>query len=221
MEGDLLQYSSGTTGRPKGIKRDLGPGPVPYDEDMVVTFLRAIQMPEGGVYLCPAPLYHSAPIMWSMAVHRMGGTVVVMERFDPRQALRLIQEHHVTHGQFVPTMFVRMLKLAEDERRSYDVSSLNTVVHAAAPCPVEVKRQMIEWWGLKISEYWSFVGSRRVHVHHRSRVAGASRIGGTIHAGLSAHLRRGWRGAPGGPGRHGLGRGDAVVLLPQRRKQGR
>ena len=89
---------------------------------------------EGDVYLNPAPLYHSAPMMWSMTAHRMGGTVVVMERFDPEECLDLIEEHRVTHGQFVPTMFVRMLKLDEDARGSRDVSSLQSVVHAAAPC---------------------------------------------------------------------------------------
>lgn len=154
-QGELLQYSSGTTGRPKGIKRPLRSEPATADEDLTVQFLRAIGFTEGKRYLSPAPLYHTAPLMWSMGVHMLGGTAVVMEKFDPREALRLIEEHRVTHAQFVPTMFVRMLKLAVAERESYDVSSLETVVHAAAPCPVEVKRQMIEWWGPIISEYWS------------------------------------------------------------------
>jgi long-chain acyl-CoA synthetase len=154
-QGELLQYSSGTTGRPKGIKRPLRSSPATVDEDMTVQFLRAIGFSEGGRYLSPAPLYHTAPLMWSMGVHMLGGTAVVMERFDPLAALRLIQEHRITHAQFVPTMFVRMLKLPAAQREPFDVSSLITVVHAAAPCPVEVKRAMIEWWGPIISEYWS------------------------------------------------------------------
>jgi long-chain acyl-CoA synthetase len=154
FQGELLQYSSGTTGRPKGIKRPLRPKPESFDEDMTVQFLRAIGFSECGMYLSPAPLYHTAPLMWTMGVHAMGGTTVVMEKFDPEETLRLIQGHGITHGQFVPTMFVRMLKLPREIRESYDVSSLQTVVHAAAPCPVEVKRAMIAWWGPIISEYW-------------------------------------------------------------------
>jgi acyl-CoA synthetase (AMP-forming)/AMP-acid ligase II len=107
------------------------------------------------VYLCPAPLYHAAPLGWSSVAQRLGGTVVVMERFDPVRALELIEEHRVTHAQFVPTHFVRMLKLTEEERRAHDLSSLQMVVHAAAPCPVEVKRQMLEWWGPIIHEYYA------------------------------------------------------------------
>ncbi len=155
MEGDLLQYSSGTTGRPKGIKRPFVERPISLEADATTAFLRAINFIECGVFLSPAPLYHTAPIVWSSGVHRMGGTSVVMERFDPTEALRLIQQYRVTHSLMVPTMFVRMLKLPEDERRSYDVSSLDTVIHAAAPCPVEIKRRMIEWWGPRISEFYS------------------------------------------------------------------
>ena len=107
------------------------------------------------MYLSPAPLYHAAPLVWSMTVQRMGGTVVVMERFDPEDCLRLIEQHRVTHAQFVPTMFVRMLKLPDEVRARYDVSSLRSVVHAAAPCAPEVKRRMIEWWGPIIHEYYS------------------------------------------------------------------
>jgi long-chain acyl-CoA synthetase len=110
---------------------------------------------EGDVYLSPAPLYHSAPLVWSMTAQRLGGTVVVMERFDPEDCLDLIAEYGVTHAQFVPTMFVRMLKLSERSRAARDVSSLRSVVHAAAPCAPEVKRRMIEWWGPIIHEYYS------------------------------------------------------------------
>ncbi|WP_409330885.1 acyl-CoA synthetase [Trujillonella humicola] len=153
-EGDLLQYSSGTTGRPKGIQRPLSGKPINLEGDPTVMFLRAVGFAEGGVYLNPAPLYHTAPMVWTMGVHRLGGTVVVMERFDPEQALALIERHRVTHAQFVPSMFVRMLKLPQEVRDRYDLSSLQTVVHAAAPCPVEVKERMIEWFGPIISEYY-------------------------------------------------------------------
>jgi acyl-CoA synthetase (AMP-forming)/AMP-acid ligase II len=154
-EGESMLYSSGTTGRPKGIRRPLtlaAPGEKP---DPVVAFLRLLGFGEGDVYLCPAPLYHAAPLAWTMAAQRIGGTVVLRDRFDPAETLRLIERHRVTHAQFVPTMFVRMLKLPEEERTGYDVSSLRAVVHAAAPCPVPVKRQMIDWWGPIVSEYYS------------------------------------------------------------------
>ena len=155
LEGDILQYSSGTTGRPKGIKRAFTRRPISLDADTTVAFLRAIGFGEGDVFLSPAPLYHTAPIVWSSGVHRMGGTAVVMERFDPARALELIQTHGVTHSLMVPTMFVRMLMLPQWQRLSYNVSSLQTVVHAAAPCPIEIKRQMIDWWGPIISEFYS------------------------------------------------------------------
>jgi len=152
-QGDFMLYSSGTTGRPKGIRRPMSFAPL--DEPEAVSLYDALGLVEGAVYLCPAPLYHSAPMAWSMASLRRGATVVVMERFDPAEMLELIEKHHITHAQLVPTMFVRLLKLPEDERKGYDVSSLQAVVHAAAPCPVDVKQQMIDWWGPIISEYYS------------------------------------------------------------------
>ena len=157
LEGDILQYSSGTTGRPKGIKRPERSLPIALENDVTVAFLRSISFPEDGtgIFLCPAPLYHTAPNLWSMAVHRVGGTAVVMEKFDPVQALELIQRYRVTHSLLVPTMFVRMLKLPEEDRAKYDVSSLQQVIHAAAPCPVDIKRRMIEWWGPIVSEFYS------------------------------------------------------------------
>jgi fatty-acyl-CoA synthase len=155
IEGDLLQYSSGTTGRPKGIKRDLS-GLTPADAPILLTPLfAAMGIGPESIYLSPAPLYHTAPSMWSMSVQAVGATVVVLEKFDTEGCLDAIQRHRVTHGQFVPSMFVRMLKLPDSVRRSYDVSSLSRVVHAAAPCPVEIKRQMIGWWGPVIDEFYS------------------------------------------------------------------
>ncbi|BBZ59137.1 fatty-acid--CoA ligase FadD4 [Mycolicibacterium monacense] len=154
-EGDLLQYSSGTTGRPKGIRREL-PHLAPVDApSILMPLMNAVGITSESVYLSPAPLYHTAPSFWSMVVQSMGGTTVVMEKFDPERALECIERYGVTHGQFVPAMFVRMLKLPEAVRKSYDLSSLRRVVHAAAPCPVEIKRRMIDWWGPIIDEYYA------------------------------------------------------------------
>jgi long-chain acyl-CoA synthetase len=150
-----MLYSSGTTGRPKGIRRPLDLAPMGQGLPGAVPFLRALGLQDGGVYLTPAPLYHAAPLAWSLGAQRLGATVVVMERFDPVDMLRLIERHRVTHVQLVPTMFVRMLKLPEADRKRFDLSSLAAAVHAAAPCPVDIKRQMIDWWGPIISEYYS------------------------------------------------------------------
>ncbi|HWE53984.1 MAG TPA: acyl-CoA synthetase [Acidimicrobiales bacterium] len=154
-EGAIMLYSSGTTGRPKGIVRPWWPRQ--YGRAGAIDMLMSVAygFDADTVYLCPAPLYHAAPIAWSMGTQRLGGTVVVMERFDPLEMLRLIEKYRVTHIQMVPTMFVRLLKLSDEERSRYDRSSLKTIIHAAAPCPVEVKRQMIDWWGPIIHEYYS------------------------------------------------------------------
>lgn len=154
-EGDFILYSSGTTGRPKGIKRPLTLAPLGKDPLRLTGFLRNLGMGDGDVYLSPAPLYHAAPLSWMVTAQRLGATVVVMERFDPLQCLQLIESYRVTHAQFVPTMFIRMLKLPKQERESRDTTSLRAVVHSAAPCPVEIKRQMIDWWGPIIHEYYS------------------------------------------------------------------
>lgn len=153
-EGDLLQYSSGTTGKPKGIRRDLPHLSPERAGVMLAPLLGAAGIDGDAVYLSPAPLYHTAPSFWSMSVQALGGTAVVMEKFDPEGALEAIQRYRVTHGQFVPTMFVRMLKLPASVRGEYDVSSLRRVVHAAAPCPPDIKRQMIDWWGPIVDEFY-------------------------------------------------------------------
>ncbi|HUJ65725.1 MAG TPA: AMP-binding protein, partial [Acidimicrobiales bacterium] len=150
QEGREMLYSSGTTGRPKGVRKSRPGTPMGDPAAAPVQVAAGIAALGGGptsVYLSPAPLYHSAPLVWSMSMQRVGAAVVVMERFDPRQCLDLIERYRVTHAQFVPTMFVRMLRLPPEERSRYDVTSLQFVVHAAAPCPIPVKRQMIEWWG--------------------------------------------------------------------------
>ena len=154
--GHDFLYSSGTTGRPKGVRVDPPEGQideVPDNYTPVFSFLYAFDA--DSVYLCPAPLYHAAPLRFCGVVNSVGGTVILMDRFDAEESLRLIQEYRVTHSQWVPTMFVRMLKLPEETRERYDVSSMTHAIHAAAPCPPEVKRRMIEWWGPVIHEYYS------------------------------------------------------------------
>ncbi|MDT5092094.1 MAG: long-chain acyl-CoA synthetase [Mycobacterium sp.] len=155
LEGDLLQYSSGTTGRPKGIRRPLSHLTPAEAPNFLAALLGIIGVNEDSVYLSPAPLYHTAPCLWSMSALAMGATVVVLQKFDPEQTLACIERHHVTHGQFVPVMFVRMLKLTDAVRNSYDVTSLQRAIHAAAPCPVQIKQQMIDWWGPIVDEYYS------------------------------------------------------------------
>jgi long-chain acyl-CoA synthetase len=157
-EGREMLYSSGTTGRPKGVQKDLPLTPLGDMSATPVLIASRLALSGAGpdaVYLSPAPLYHSAPLVYSMSMLRLGAAVVVMERFDPKACLELIEKHHVTHAQFVPTMFTRLLGLPPEERAKYDVSSLKYVVHAAAPCPVETKRQMLEWWGPIIHEYYA------------------------------------------------------------------
>jgi long-chain acyl-CoA synthetase len=154
FEGAPMLYSSGTTGRPKGVKAPLVEDPF-GSMNPVVGLLQMLGFKEEWLYLNPAPLYHAAPLVYSLSTMRLGLTVVVMEKFDAEESLRLIEKYQIASGQFVPTMFVRMLKLPEDVRQAYDVSSLKVAIHAAAPCPIEVKQQMIEWWGPVIWEYYA------------------------------------------------------------------
>ena len=154
MRGQYMFYSSGTTGRPKGIFRN-SPA-VPMSEGLALADrYRSFGMGEETIYLSPAPIYHAAPLAYCMGITGMGGTVAMMPRFDAEEALKAIQDHKVTHSQWVPTMFIRMLKLPDEVRHRYDLSSHQFAVHAAAPCPVEVKRSMIEWWGPIVKEYYA------------------------------------------------------------------
>ena len=156
-KGAVMLYSSGTTGKPKGILRTL-PGVEVHDDSLSGIGMlerHLLGMSENSVYLSPAPLYHSAPLMWSAGLHELGGTLVIMDRFDAERFLAYVEQYSVTDTQMVPTMFIRLLKLPEEIRNRFDLSSLNMAVHAAAPCPVAVKEQMIEWWGPIIQEYYA------------------------------------------------------------------
>jgi acyl-CoA synthetase (AMP-forming)/AMP-acid ligase II len=156
VEGIDMLYSSGTTGRPKGVLPATPETPLGAGPNAVQTLGQIfLGFRDDAVYLHPAPLYHSAPLRFCMAMHRCGGTVIAMEHFDPAEALALIERYQVTTSQWVPTMFVRMLKLPDDVRGRYDLSSLECAVHAAAPCPIQVKERMIEWWGPVLYEYYA------------------------------------------------------------------
>ena len=158
LPGQYMLYSSGTTGRPKGIR------PAPPEDDDVLAInplvglaVMGVGWPADGsmIYLSPAPLYHAAPLGWCTTAHRLGATIVVMEHFEPEAALAAIERYKVTDSQWVPTHFVRMLKLDPEVRTRYDLSSHQRAIHAAAPCPVPVKREMIDWWGPIIIEYYA------------------------------------------------------------------
>src|ERR1700686_3867746 len=153
--GTAMLYSSGTTGRPKGIVRPLPEQPPAQPLPLFDFLLKIWRYREGMIYLSPAPLYHSAPQAAVNLTIRMGGTAIIMESFDPERYLELVQQWGVTHSQLVPTMFSRMLKLPEAARKRYDLSSLEIAIHAAAPCPAMVKDDMIKWWGPLIQEYYS------------------------------------------------------------------
>lgn len=152
--GSDMLYSSGTTGRPKGIKPKLG---ARRDDPHPLSVLlgKLYGFDADARYLTPAPLYHGAPTKYSMAIHRYGGTNIIMEKFDPEAALAAIETYEVTHSQWVPTMLQRLARLPEAVKARYDLSSLKAAIHAAAPCPPELKRQIIDWWGSCIHEYYA------------------------------------------------------------------
>ncbi len=151
---DML-YSSGTTGRPKGVKWPLNDVPLGGRTMLIDLLTELFGYGPDTRYLSPAPLYHAAPLRHSMVTIKAGGTAFIMAKFDAAMALALIEAEAITHAQWVPTMFVRLLKLREDVRRRHDLSSMKMVLHAAAPCPVDVKRQMLDWWGPIIHEYYA------------------------------------------------------------------
>ncbi len=155
MTGFQMVYSSGTTGRPKGVKLNVEPTPYGDMLDQANLIVALYGLGEDTIYLSPAPLYHTAPLVFANLTLRAGGTVIVMEKFDALESLKLIDKYKATHSQWVPTMFVRMLKLPEEDRQGLDMSSQRIAIHAAAPIPIPVKEQMIDWWGPILFEYYA------------------------------------------------------------------
>jgi long-chain acyl-CoA synthetase len=192
---DML-YSSGTTGRPKGVRGPLPEGPIDTTEPLGMLMRALYGFSPDMRYLSPAPLYHAAPLRYCLQVHVFGGTVVVMEKFEPEAYLAAIEKYRITHTQLVPTMFVRMLKMSEAARTRHDLSSLEVAIHAAAPCPVDVKHAMLQWWGPVIYEYYS----------------------ATEGAGFCAISPQEWLARPGSVGKSLMGEirvlGDDDRLLP-------
>lgn len=173
---DML-YSSGTTGRPKGVRVPLPEDPaIAQTNPLIALAMGLYRFSPDSIYLSPAPLYHAAPLRWSMTVQKIGGTIVMMKKFDPEGVLAAIEKYKVTCGQYVPTHFIRMLKLPEEVRSKYDLSTLDCAIHAAAPCPIPVKEAMINWWGPIIEEYYAgsegngmtFIGSKDWLAHKGS-----------------------------------------------------
>jgi long-chain acyl-CoA synthetase len=155
ITGRDMLYSSGTTGRPKGVLPVGEPQPIDATNALIEINRKLYGVGPDTIYLSPAPLYHAAPLRFNMTVMKLGGTCVLMENFDAEEFLRLVGRYKATHTQLVPTMFVRFLKLPDDVRLRYDVSSLRCAIHAAAPCPIPVKEKMIAWWGPIIWEYYA------------------------------------------------------------------
>ncbi len=197
MAGSDMLYSSGTTGRPKGVKQPFVPDqPIDRPSPLLGVAQTRFGIGPDSVYLSPAPLYHAGPLRWSMLVQRLGGTVVVMQKFDAEAALASIERHRVTVAQWVPTHFSRLLQLPDAARAAHDLSSLTVALHAAAPCPVPVKHRMLDWWGPIIHEYY----------------------GGTENNGLTMIGPEEWLQRPGSVGRAFVGEvkicGEDGALLP-------
>ncbi len=200
VEGQWMFYSSGTTGQPKGILRPL-PG-APYGAAQASDHWLAAShgFDADSVYLCPAPLYHSAPAAWSVMTLRHGGTTVVLEQFDAELTLECIERFRVTHAQFVPAMFVRLLRLPEEVRARYDLSSLRRVIHAAAPCPVHVKERIIEWFGPVVHEFWGASEGGYVEIGPEEWLAHRGSVGNVAGRGVHVLDDDGHECPPGEPG---------------------
>ena len=182
--GEYMLYSSGSTGKPKGVIRSLSGRRFSQGHQIAVDFWGLpARVDASSVLLITSPLYHTAPFSFSLWTQQLGGALIIQEQFDALQTLALIERHRVTHVVLVPTMFVRMLKLSETERSRYDLSSVQVAIHGAAPCPVEIKKRMIEWWGPVIEEYY----------------------GGTEDNGLTFIRSEEWLSHPGSVGRAAFG----------------
>lgn len=153
-EGQIMYYSSGTTGKPKGIRRPMVERQFGTPPAVDAFISASYGIDDNTVYLSPAPMYHAAPLNWCLAILRLGGSLITLKKFEPESFLANIERYGVTHTQLVPTMFVRLLSLPDDIRLKYDLSSLKVAVHAAAPCAPEIKHQMLNWWGMIIHEYY-------------------------------------------------------------------
>ena len=178
-------------------------------------------MDENTIYLSPAPLYHAAPLRFNMSVMRLGGTSVIMEHFDAEEFLRLVGKYKITHTQLVPTMFVRFLKLPDEVRLKYDVSSLRCAIHAAAPCPIPVKEKMIDWWGPIVWEYYGGTEGNGLTLCNAAGMDGAQGHGRPRRRRHAQDLRRGRQRAAGGRAGHRLLRRRAAVRVPQRSREDR
>ena len=198
--GDML-YSSGTTGRPKGVFSPPDSRAIDASTPLIEMNRKAYGVDPETRYLSPAPLYHAAPLRFTMTVMRLGGTVVVMEHFDAEQYLELVQKYRITHSQLVPTMFVRMLKLPPEARTGYDVSSLRCAIHAAAPCPIPIKEQMIDWWGPILWEYYAGTeGNGMTLVNSQDWLAHRGTVGRAVVGELKISDEQGNELPPGEPG---------------------